>query len=101
MAFNTDTETDAGGRGRGWKVSATRCLSSLGRYMMTNQDLTSGGFQGMAALASMRTTEDISTTGKQVSTRFQACIDQIRGSAHQYSQMNEQNAAQLGNISTV
>ena len=49
----------------------------------------------------MRTTEDISATGKQVSARFQACIDQIRGSAHQYAQMNEQNAAQLGNISTV
>ena len=100
MAFNTDTELmlEAAGRLEGIRDEV---LSSLGRYVMTNQDLTSGGFQGMAALASMRTTEDISATGKQVSMRFQACIDQIRVSAHQYAQMNEDNAAQLGNIGTV
>jgi len=100
MAFNTDTERmlESASRLEGIRDEV---LSSLGRYMMTNQDLTSGAFQGMAALASMRTTEDISTTGKQVSARFQACIDQIRTSAHQYTQMNEQNAAQLGNISSV
>jgi len=100
MALNTDTERmlEAASRLEGIRDEV---LSSLGRYMATNQDLTASGFQGMAALASMRTTEDISTTGKQVSARFQQCIDQIRGSAHQYSQMNEQNAAQLGNISSV
>ena len=32
---------------------------------------------------------------------FQACIDQIRVSAHQYAQVNEDNAAQLGNIGTL
>lgn len=100
MAFNTDTERMLESASRLESIR-DEVLSSLGRYMMTNQDLTGGAFQGMAALASMRTTEDISTTGKQVSARFQSCIDQIRGSAHQYSQMNEQNAAQLGNISSV
>ena len=64
MAFNTDTERmlESASRLEGIRDEV---LSSLGRYMMTDQDLTGGAFQGMAALASMRTTEDISTTGSR------------------------------------
>jgi hypothetical protein len=75
-------------------------IAELQRYVTTNQDLTGSAFLGTAALASMRTTEDIATTGKTVSARFDACINQMRGSAHQYAQMNQDNAASLGNISS-
>lgn len=99
MALSTDTERMLEAAARLESIR-DEVVSSLGRYMQMNQDLTSGPFSGAAALASMRTTEDIAVTGKQVSARFQACIDQIRASAHQYAQMNEQNAAQLGNIAS-
>jgi uncharacterized protein YukE len=99
MALLTDTERMLEAASRLDSVR-NEVMSALGRYMTMNQDLTGGPFSGSAALASMRTTEDISTTGKQVSARFQACIDQIRASAHQYAQMNEQNAANLGGIAT-
>lgn len=75
-------------------------LSSLNRYVTMNQDLTGGGFQGDAALMSMRTTEDIASTARTVSARFEACINQIKSSAHQYTQMNHDNTAALGNIQT-
>jgi hypothetical protein len=73
-------------------------LAELQRYVGTNQDLTGSAFLGLAAGASMRTTEDIATTGKTVSERFNACITAMRSSAHQYAQMNQDNAAALGNI---
>ena len=43
MAFNTDTERmlESASRLEGIRDEV---LSSLGRYMMTNQDLTSGAF---------------------------------------------------------
>jgi uncharacterized protein YukE len=99
MALSTDTKRMLEAASQLESIR-NEVMSSLGRYMTMNQDLTSGPFTGSAALASMRTTGDISTTGKQVSARFQACIDQIRASAHQYAQMNEQNAANLGGIAT-
>ena len=57
MAFNTDTERmlESASRLEGIRDEV---LSSLGRYVMTNQDLTSGAVQGLAALATMRTTDE-------------------------------------------
>ncbi|KWX20466.1 hypothetical protein AFM11_30285 [Mycolicibacterium wolinskyi] len=95
--FNTDTD-------RMLEAATTldnirnEVLGELNRYVTMNQDLTGSGFQGTAALASMRTTEDIATTARTVSARFEACINQMRNSAHQYTQMNQDNAATLGNI---
>ena len=97
MAFNTDTEALQNGAVQMQNI-AQDVLNGLARYMSTNQDLTGPGFDGLAAMASLRTTEDISTTGKQVSARFQACIDMMKSSAHQYAQMNEDNRTALSHV---
>jgi uncharacterized protein YukE len=99
MALNTDTQQMLAAAAQLESIR-NDVLTSLGQYSTMNQDLGSSGFQGAASIASLRTTEDINSTGRQVAVRFQSCIDQIRNSAHQYAQMNDDNAAHLSNIST-
>jgi hypothetical protein len=73
-------------------------LSALGRYLGTNQDLTGTGFIGQAALASLTTTEDVTTTGRNVSARFENVIQQMRNGAAEYERMNADNAAGFGGV---
>ncbi|GAB5901232.1 WXG100 family type VII secretion target [Mycolicibacterium mageritense] len=96
--FQTDTEQMLSAAQRLDNVR-NEILGELTRYMSMNQDLGAGAFQGKASNASLRTTEDVATTGRQVSARFQGVIDHMKSSAAQYAGMNDDNAAKLGNIS--
>lgn len=73
-------------------------LTSLGRYVTMNQNLTGTSFSGTAALASMATTEDINNTGRQVSERFQSVINMIKRSGQEYQAMEDANRAALGGV---
>ncbi|MGV7254560.1 hypothetical protein PJI20_10235 [Mycobacterium kansasii] len=99
MAFQTDSSRMLTAAGQ-LDTILQDVLGSLGRYVTMNQNLTGPGLDGTAALASLATTEDIATTGKQVSARFQSVIDMMRRGASEYQNMNEQNRAALSNIPT-
>jgi uncharacterized protein YukE len=73
-------------------------MSSLQRYQTMNQNLTSSGFQGDAAIQSMTTTEDIRRTGTQVTTRFETVINTIKSSAAQYDSTNQHNRNIIGQV---
>lgn len=73
-------------------------LTSLGRYLSMNQDLTGASFGGNAALASLRTTEDVSNTGRQVSSRFEQVIDAMRMGADEYDRVEQENASAVSGI---
>lgn len=75
-------------------------LTGLGRYLTMNQDLTGGGFNGNAALASLRTTEDVATTGRNVSARFDSVIQAMNAGAAEYDRVEAENAAQVSGITT-
>lgn len=97
MALNTDVTAMLNGAARMEQI-AQDVLGGFGRYMSMNQDLTATGFQGDAAIASLTTTEDISNTGRQVSARFQACIDMMKQSAAEYQRMNDENRTALSQV---
>lgn len=96
-ALNTDT---------GAMLEGTRQLAnihmdlmaSLQRYQTMNQNLTSSGFQGDAAIQSMTTTEDIRRTGTQVTQRFETVINTIKTSAAHYDSTNQQNRNVIGQV---
>src|SRR5690348_11332405 len=96
--FQTDTEQMLTAAQRLDSVR-NEIMGMLTQYQTMNQDLGQGAFQGLASNASLRTTEDVASTGRQVSARFQGVIDHMKSSAHQYAGMNQDNAAKLGNIS--
>jgi hypothetical protein len=73
-------------------------LQALGRYLTMNQDLTGGGFNGNAALASLRTTEDVATTGRNVSARFDSVIGAMNSGAAEYDRIESENTANVGSI---
>lgn len=97
MALNADVAQMLSGASQLSNIQQ-EVLSALGRYVTMNQNLTSTGFSGDAALASMATTEDINRTGQQVNQRFQSVIDMMKRSAHQYQETNAQNRAALGSV---
>ena len=99
MAFETDSARMLTAAGQLDTVMQD-VLSSLSRYVTINQNITGTGFIGDAADASLISTTDIATTGKQVSARFGHVIETMRRSAAEYQHMNEQNRATLGNISS-
>lgn len=76
----------------------TEVLSALGRYVTMNQDLNGAGFSGTASLASLRTTEDIAQTGRQVSNRFEQIIDAMRTGADEYDRVEHENQAAVSSI---
>lgn len=75
-------------------------LNALGRYITMNQDLGAGGFQGMAALASMKTTEEIATTGRNVSARFDQVINAMNVGAAEYDRIEQENQTHLASVQT-
>lgn len=97
MALNADVAQMLSGASQLSNIQQ-EVMSALGRYVTMNQNLTGTGFSGDAALASMSTTEDINRTGQQVNQRFQAVIDMMKRSAHQYGETNAQNRASFGNV---
>ena len=99
MALNADVAQMLSGASQMENIQQ-EVLAALGRYSTMNQNLTGTGFIGDAAMASMASTEDISNTGRQVSQRFQNCIDMMKRSAQQYQEVNAQNRAALGSIQT-
>jgi hypothetical protein len=75
-------------------------LQGLGRYMTMNSDLTGGGFGGNAALASLRTTEDVATTGRNVSARFDSVITSMNSGAAEYDRVEAENQANIASVAT-
>ncbi len=75
-------------------------LQGLGRYMTMNSDLTGGGFGGNAALASLRTTEDVATTGRNVSARFDSVITAMNSGAAEYDRVEAENQANIASVAT-
>ena len=75
-------------------------LQGLGRYMSINQDLTGAGFGGNAALASLRTTEDVASTGRNVSARFDSVISAMNAGAAEYDRVEAENQARIAGVAT-
>lgn len=75
-------------------------LQGLGRYMTMNSDLTGGGFGGNAAMASLRTTEDVATTGRNVSARFDSVITSMNSGAAEYDRVEAENQANIASVAT-
>lgn len=75
-------------------------LQGLTRYITMNQDLTGAAFGGRAALTSMRTTEDVANTGRNVSARFDAVINAMNAGAAEHDRQEAENQANLGSVST-
>ncbi|BBZ31345.1 hypothetical protein MMAD_56400 (plasmid) [Mycolicibacterium madagascariense] len=76
----------------------TETLNSLGRYMSMNQDLGGSAFQGLASFASMKTTEDVATTGRNVSARFEQVIQALRSGADEYDRVEHENQTSLSSV---
>lgn len=74
-------------------------VAKLSQYVTMNQNLNGTGFGGIASLASVNTTVDVSNTGNKVHTRFQATTDQMRKAVAHYNQTNEDNRAALQGVS--
>lgn len=96
-ALNTDTGVMLEGARQLGNIHLD-LMASLQRYQTMNQNLTSSGFQGDAAIQSMATTEDIRRTGTQVTTRFETVINTIKTSAAQYDSTNQQNRNTIGQV---
>ncbi len=99
MAFQTDSTKMREAAQRLDDIK-TETLNSLGRYMSMNQDLGGAAFQGIASLASMKTTEDVVTTGRHVSARFDQVIQALRTGADEYDRVEHENQASLSSVQT-
>ncbi|CAA0123289.1 Uncharacterised protein [Mycolicibacterium vanbaalenii] len=75
-------------------------LNALGRYMTMNQDLGSTGFVGIASVASMKTTEEVATSGRNVSARFDQVIQSMNMGAAEYDRIEQENQQHLASITT-
>lgn len=75
-------------------------LNALGRYITMNQDLGASGFVGIASVASMRTTEEVATTGRNVSSRFDQVIQNMQIGANEYDRIEAENQAKLSSVAT-
>lgn len=75
-------------------------LQGLGRYLTMNQDLTGGGFGGNAAMASLRTTEDVGSTGRNVAARFDSVISAMQQGAAEYDRIEAENQANIASVAT-
>jgi hypothetical protein len=75
-------------------------LQGLGQYLTMNQDLTGGAFGGNAALASLRTTEDVASTGRNVSARFDSVISAMQQGAVEYDRIEAENQANVASVAT-
>jgi hypothetical protein len=75
-------------------------LNALGRYVTMNQDLGGAAFQGVASVASMKTTEEVATTGRNVSSRFDQVIQAMQIGANEYDRIEAENQAKLSSVAT-
>ena len=75
-------------------------LNALGRYVTMNQDLGGSAFVGIASLASMKTTEEVATTGRNVSSRFDQVIQNMQIGANEYDRIEAENQAKLASVAT-
>ncbi|AFM20208.1 hypothetical protein Mycch_5543 (plasmid) [Mycolicibacterium chubuense NBB4] len=73
-------------------------LNALGRYMSMNQDLNGSAFIGLASVASLKTTEDVATTGRNVSARFDQVIQALRTGADEYDRVEHENQSSLSSV---
>jgi hypothetical protein len=73
-------------------------LNALGRYMTMNQDLGGSAFVGIASVASMKTTEEVATTGRNVSARFDQVIQAMQIGANEYDRVEAENQAKLSSV---
>jgi uncharacterized protein YukE len=75
-------------------------LNGLSRYVSMNQDLAGSAFVGLASVASVKTTEDVATTGRNVSARFEQVIQALRSGADEYDRVEHENQSSLSGVQT-
>ena len=75
-------------------------LNALSRYITMNQDLGGSAFVGLASVASMKTTEEVATTGRNVSARFDQVIQAMNIGANEYDRVEAENQAKLSSVAT-
>lgn len=97
MAFQTDS-TKLRAVANQLDEIKNQTLNGLGRYVTMNQDLGGSAFVGVASLASMKTTEDVATTGRNVSARFDQVIKALRTGADEYDRVEHENQTSLSSV---
>jgi len=97
MAFQTDSTKMRAAAARLDEIK-NETLNALGRYGSMNQDLAGSAFQGLASVASLKTTEDVATTGRNVSARFEQVIQALRAGADEYDRVEHENQTSLSSI---
>jgi hypothetical protein len=75
-------------------------LNALSRYSTMNQDLGGSAFVGIASIASMKTTEEVATSGRNVSARFDQVINAMNIGANEYDRIEAENQAKLSSVAT-
>lgn len=75
-------------------------LNALGRYVTMNQDLGATAHQGIASIASIKTSEEVATTGRHVSSRFDQVIQAMQIGANEYENREQENMANIQAVST-
>ncbi|MBU8841283.1 hypothetical protein [Mycolicibacterium goodii] len=97
MAFQTDSMKMRAAANQLDEIK-NQTLNALGRYVTMNQDLGGHAFQGLAATTSMKTTEDVATTGRNVSARFDQVIQALRTGADEYDRVEHENQASISSV---
>ncbi|MCH9729746.1 MAG: hypothetical protein K0U84_08750 [Actinomycetia bacterium] len=97
--LNSDAARLLGAAGTLDRIKADT-LTALGRFVGTNTDLTGSGFIGVAAGASLKTTEETASVGRNVTARFDQVINAMRAGAAEYQRIEEENQATLGSVAT-
>ena len=75
-------------------------LNALSRYSTMNQDLGGSAFVGIASIASMKTTEEVATSGRNVSARCDQVINAMNIGANEYDRIEAENQAKLSSVAT-
>lgn len=97
MAFQTDSTKMRSAAAQLDEIK-NQTLNALGRYLSMNQDLGGSAFIGLAAGASLKTTEDVTTTGRQVSDRFDQVIQALKMGADEYDRVEHENMGHLSGV---
>lgn len=97
--FNTDSTKLRTAASQLDEIKA-QTLNALGRYVTMNQDLGGSAFVGIASVASLKTTEEVATTGRNVSSRFEQVIQAMQFGANEYDRIEAENQANLSGVST-
>lgn len=97
MAFQTDSTKMRAAAAQLDEIK-NQTLNGLARYVTMNQDLGGSAFVGIASVASLKTTEDVATAGRNVSARFDQVIQALRAGADEYDRVEHENQSHLSSV---